>query len=189
MKYVYHRGSRNSRETIEFDIVRGDQYITTCVVDVDLLICGFNIFPCGNGNDVKLTPEQELHVLEMVQYERKKITDSYPIKTYDGWEESGLPKFEDYCFPSDEVDEAMVEHFITSVPPVLMWSSCMQAGEPYSIALDESSGRLRDTYTTFHKTMGHWIFDGYCFFAKNENMNTGVPQIQRRIDRLRRSAK
>lgn len=116
-EYTYHRGSQNSREAVEFDITRRGQYITTCVVDVDLLICGIKAFPCGNGDDVKLTPEQQLAILETVQQERKRITDSYPVKTYEGWHESGLPTFEDYCFPGDTVDEAMVEYFVNSVPP------------------------------------------------------------------------
>lgn len=90
-EYTYHRGSQNSREAVEFDITRRGQYITTCVVDVDLLICGIKAFPCGNGDDVKLTPEQQLAILETVQQERKRITDSYPVKTYEGWHESGLP--------------------------------------------------------------------------------------------------
>ena len=80
-EYTYHRGSQNSREAVEFDITRRGQYITTCVVDVDLLICGIKAFPCGNGDDVKLTPEQQLAILETVQQERKRITDSYPVKT------------------------------------------------------------------------------------------------------------
>ena len=44
-EYTYHRGSQNSREAVEFDITRRGQYITTCVVDVDLLICGIKAFP------------------------------------------------------------------------------------------------------------------------------------------------
>ena len=91
-EYTYHRGSQNSREAVEFDITRRGQYITTCVVDVDLLICGIKAFPCGNGDDVKLTPEQQLAILETVQQERKRITDSYPVKTYEGW------RFDGYCF-------------------------------------------------------------------------------------------
>lgn len=56
-QYKYLRGSQDSREAVEFDITRRGQYITTCVVDVDLLLCGIKAFPCGNGDDVKLTPE------------------------------------------------------------------------------------------------------------------------------------
>ena len=31
-QYVYYRGSQGSRETVTYDIIRGRQYITTCVV-------------------------------------------------------------------------------------------------------------------------------------------------------------
>lgn len=88
-QYKYLRGSQDSREAVEFDITRRGQYITTCVVDVDLLISGLKAFPCGNGDDVKLTAQQRLAILELVQAERKRITDSYPVKTYEGWQASG----------------------------------------------------------------------------------------------------
>lgn len=58
MKYKYLRGSKDSREVFEFDISKRGQYITTCVVDVDLLLCGIKTFPCGNGDDFKLTGQQ-----------------------------------------------------------------------------------------------------------------------------------
>lgn len=131
-QYVYYRGSQSSREAVTYDIVRGSQYITTCVVDVQLLLCGIKAFPCGNGDDVKLTAQQRLEILETVQAERKRITDSYPVKTYEGWQASGLPSFEDFCFPGDKVDDDIVQHFVDSVPPVLMLSFCTQGGEPYS---------------------------------------------------------
>lgn len=136
-QYKYLRGSQDSREAVEFDITRRGHYITTCVVDVDLLISGLKAFPCGNGDDVKLTAQQRLAILELVQVERKRITDSYPVKTYKGWQESGLRTFEEYCFPDDEVDEEMVDYFLNAVPPRLVHPNCVQAGEPYSSEGDE----------------------------------------------------
>ena len=35
--YKYLRGSRDSREIVEFDISKRGQYITTCVVDLSLI--------------------------------------------------------------------------------------------------------------------------------------------------------
>lgn len=186
--FRYYRGGRDCYEAVELDEVRSDgMYITTCVVNVDLLLCGIASHPCGNGDDRKLDPEEQLKVLEFTQAERKKITDSYPVKTYEGWHESGLPTFEDYCFPGDEVDEAVVDHFVNSVPPVLLRSSCTQAGEAYSSEPDERTGRHRNTYTTFHKAgEGRWIFDGHCFYGENENRSTGKTRLERRIDEVRR---
>lgn len=43
--YKYLCGLANSREAVEFSITRGGQYITTCVVIVDLLISGIKAFP------------------------------------------------------------------------------------------------------------------------------------------------
>lgn len=49
-KYTYHRGSENSAECVDFDLGReNEDYITTCAVNVDLLICGVSQHPCGNG--------------------------------------------------------------------------------------------------------------------------------------------
>lgn len=164
----------------------GRQYITTCVVDVQLLLCGVKAFPCGNGDDVKLTAQQRLEILETVREERKRITDRYPVKTYEGWQESGLPSFEDYCFPGDKVDDDMVQHFVDSVPPVLMLSFCTQAGEPYSSEADERGVR-RPTFTTFHDLGGgYWQFDGYCFYKENTNRYTRKPRIEELIDEARR---
>lgn len=185
-QYKYLRGSRGNREAVEYDITRRGQYITTCVVDVDLLICGISAFLCGNGDDVKLTPEQRLEILETVQEERKKITSSYPVKTYDGWQESGLLTFEDYCFPGDEVDDAIVQHFVNSVPPALMRHSCTQAGEPYSHEGDERGG-YKPTYTTFHSLGGgRWKFDSYCFYGENMNRYLRKSRLEQRIEEARR---
>lgn len=186
--YTYTRGSRSGREAVAWDIQRIGQYITTCVVDVDLLLSGIRAFPCGNGDDVRLTPEQRLAILETVREERRRILDRYPVKTYKGWEESGLRTFEDYCFPGDEVDDAVVEHFINSVPPVLTLSFCTQAGEPYSHeADDEHGGGYRPTYTTFHREAGgRWIFDGYCFYKTNVNRVCRATRLEQCIEQARR---
>ena len=185
-EYKYLRGSRDSREAVEYDITRRGQYITTCVVDIDLLICGVKAFPCGNGDDEKLTAYQRLEILELVQAERKKITDSYPVKTLKGWQESGLRTFKEYCFPGDKVDDDMVQHFVDSVPPILMLTSCTQGGEAYSLAADESGG-YKSTYITFHDLGGgYWQFDGYCFYKENVNRCADRSRLEERIEEARR---
>lgn len=124
----YYRGSRDGYEAVEADITRRDgTYITTCVINVDLLLCGLTAFPCGKGEDYALAPEQQLKVLEFIRRERKALTDKETVKTLDGWHGSGLPTFEDYCFPGDSVSEDIVDYFVNSVPPVLMRSTCTQA--------------------------------------------------------------
>lgn len=183
----YFRGSRDSYEAVEADITRRDgTYITTCVINVDLLLCGLTSFPCGNGNDYTLTPEQQLKVLEFIRKEREKLTDGNEVKTLYGWQKSGLPTFEDYCFPGDTVSEDIVEHFINSVPPVLLRSTCTQAGEAYSSEPD-GDGRHRNTYTTFRRAgEEHWVFDGYCFFGENENRVSRPSRLEKRIAEVQR---
>lgn len=166
--YRYFRGSRDTREAVEYDISDHGQYITTCVVDVDRLLCGIKVFPCGNGDDVKLTARQKLDIFELVQAERKKITSGIAVKTMDGWNGSGL-SFDDYFFPGDVVAEDVVDYFVNVVPPVLMRHDCTQAGEEVSTEKDDN-GRYRATYTTFHCIgEGRWRYDGCCFKGENKN--------------------
>ena len=166
--YKYLRGSRDSREIVEFDISKRGQYITTCVVDVDLLLCGILSFPCGNGDDVTLTGQRQLDILELVQAEREKITSGIEVKTMESWYGSGL-NFDDYCFPGDTVGEDIVDYFVNVVSPVTLRYDCMQAGEEHSCEPD-GSGKYRATYTTFHRTGdGRFRFDGYCFKGGNQN--------------------
>jgi len=187
-QYKYLRGSRDSHESIEFDITRRGQYITTCVVNVQLLLAGITAFPCGNGDDCKLTSQQQVEVLEFLQAERQKLRDRYPVKTLAGWRESGLPTFDDYCSPGDVVDDELVEEMINCVPPVLMLSFCTQAGEAVSHERDER-GAYRPTYTTFHRFVGgHWQYDGACFYKENINRYTGKSSLERRLDAARKEA-
>ena len=189
MKYTYYRGSRGSRETVEFHIEKRGQYITTCVVNVDLLMCGIKAAPCGNGDDYTLNPEERLAILELVQEERRKLTDGVGVKTMEGWQDSGLPTFEDYAQPGDPVSEDIVDHFVNSVPPITLRGDCTQAGEAYSMAHDEND-RYRNTYTTFHRAGGGlWIFDGYCFKNENENREHGPSRLEQAITEAREEIK
>ena len=197
MKYTYRRASKNSRETVDFDIMRGKRYVTTCVADVDLLICGFKTFPCGNGDDKTLTPQQRLEILELVQSERKAIVSREKVKTLDGWRDSGL-NFDEYIFPGDKVTQDIVDEMVNSVPPVTMRLACTQSGEPFS-AEPGDDGKMRNTYSTFHRIedfMRHggrvwkriWIFDGYCFRDENKNRYDHPGRLERAIREAREEA-
>lgn len=195
MKLKYYRGSRDHSETIEYEVEKRGRYITTCVINVKLLTAGLRAFPCGSGDDIKLTPEQRLEVLTFLKAERKKITDSYPIKTCEGWDESGLPTFEDYCFPGDKVEEAIVNYFADSVPPVTFQPGFVQAGEAYNREPDEN-GRWRNTYTTFTIINGErdragrslWRYRGLCFRGQTENRVNGKSRLEELISAAQREA-
>lgn len=183
--YRYTPGGEHWREAVEFDIWDGDELTTTCVVDVESLMMGHRAFSCGNGDDYRLNHKERLEILELVQAERKKIADRFPVKTFEGWYASGLPEFSDYCQVGDVVDEEMVDHFINSFPPVLMWTSCTQAGEPESHVRDEN-GKLRPTFATFHEVgSNRWAFDGYCFYKENINRVKDRSVLERAIERER----
>lgn len=195
INFKYCRGGRDCFETVELEEVRNDgMYITTCVVNVDLLICGIEVFPCGNGDDFKLNPKQQLQVLEFVQAERRKITEGKTIKSLDGWHKSGFRTWEEYCKPGEIVTEDIVEEFANSVPPKTFCSGYVQAGEAYSTEPD-GDGILRDTYTTFtyHDKDGAggalWRFEGYCFAGQTNNIVGVKTSLERRIEALRREVK
>ena len=86
----YYRASPDSAETIEIPVTgwRG-KYITTCVIYASLLTAGVKVFPCGNGDDIKLTVSQHLSVLEYLKEQREALRGTGP-KTLAGWHRTGL---------------------------------------------------------------------------------------------------
>ena len=185
-RYRYCKGGNGKQESVELDVYNKGEYHTTCVINVCFLLIGCKWFPCSNGYEHAITSEETIKILELIQKERKKLTDSETVKTMDGWSRSGLSEFGDYCFPGDEVSQDIVDYFVNSVPPVLMRSNCTQAGEEYSVEKDEN-GEYRNTYTTFHKEPGgNWIFDGYCFFGSNENRGSRPSKLEMRILQAKR---
>lgn len=186
--YQYYRGSKDSREVVELRVDKRGKHITDCVVDVDLLLCGIKTFPCGNGEDLKLTAQQRVDILELVQAERKKITGGVEVKTMESWYGSGL-NFDDYCFPGDTVGEDVVDYFVNVVPPITLRSDCVQAGEEHSCERSDD-GKYRATYTTFHRTGdGLCRFDGYCFKGENKNRVEKTYSQQRFDQRLAEARK
>ncbi len=186
--YQYYRGSKDSREVVELRVDKRGKHITDCMVDVDLLLCGIKTFPCGNGDDLKLTAQQRVDILELVQAERKKITGGVEVKTMESWYGSGL-NFDDYCFPGDTVGEDMVDYFVNVVPPITLRSDCVQAGEEHSCERGDD-GKYRATYTTFHRIGdGLFRFDGYCFKGENKNRAEKTYSQQRFDQRLAEARK
>lgn len=191
-KMRYYKGSSNSRESVEVDEVRSDgMYITTCMVSVDLLTCGIAAFPCGNGDDIKLMPEQQLKILEFVQEERRKITEGEQVKSLDGWRRSGLRTWEEYCKPGEVVMEDVVDYFVNGLPPKTIRSGYVQAGEAYS-SLPDDNEIWRDTYTTFtyhgkdDTGRSLWLHNGYCFKNGTDNKVDVKTSLERRIEAVRR---
>lgn len=179
----YHQGGTFHNEEIEVDIINKDEnQNTSCTISVDLFLCEKWTYSCQNGSDITFTPAERLEILKFIQAEHKKITDNIPVKTYRAWRESGLSRFEDFCFFGDEVDKAMVDYFMNVTPPIKMLSQCMQARAPYGTEFDNNMGLYRNTYITFHRIGEEkWIFDGYCFYGENTNRHTQPPRIEELI--------
>jgi len=173
-KYRYHRASRTSTESIEFDLDQKGVYMTTCVVNISLLLCGIKTHPCGSGDDYILNTQETVGILRVLKAERDAIQHSGAPKTLDGWRNSGL-NLDEYLAVGDEVNEDLVHEQMNCVPPRVQKPGYLQVGEPYSDAWDKSdgSGRYRPTYTTFHMTSSggrqYWIYAGHCFLGQDMN--------------------
>ena len=167
-QYNYYRGSKNNSEAVEFT-VKSDMYgSTTCVVNVDMLLCGVKIFPCADGNDFSLNKAVTLDILSLVKKRRDDIRKQEPVKSVQGWENSGLRNLSDYLTVGDVVDEDMVDDFRNSLPPRTDYRALLQMGEPYS-HVDSDEGQFKATYTTFSYKEGQWVFMGYCFAGETKN--------------------
>lgn len=184
MKFRYSQRSENASEAVEFDIRKPNgEYITTCVASAALLTAGIKSFPCGNGDDVKLTASQHLSLLEYLKEQRTKLRGTGP-KTRAGWHNTGLD-LEDYLLPGDAVDGDMVDYFRNILPPLRDWSSLMQSSEPYSDEKDER-GRYCPTYITFDRgEIGGWRYAGLCYAGEARNRVAYKSSLDRQIEAAR----
>lgn len=82
------------------------------------------------------------------------------------WRKAG--DFEKAAEPGDEVELDVVRAFIDALPPATLAPDLIQSGESYSYALDPETGYWRDTYTTFKRKDGRWIYCGHCFRGKTQ---------------------
>lgn len=71
-RYRYLPRTPGEASRVAFDIYEQDQYQTTCTVSIPLLLCGTKTFPCGNGDTVHLTWQQQLDILALVQTEANR---------------------------------------------------------------------------------------------------------------------
>lgn len=184
-EYRYIKGTENSQESVEFDLPQGNSDpAKICAVNVDGLICGVDSYPCGNGEEIKLTKQEQYDILTFAKAERIKIktASAYP-KNLVSWYESGLRTFEEYFVPGDMVTEDVVDYFVNVMPPRTMNAYCVQAGEPYSHEKDKH-GDYKPTYITFHKISGDWHFVGYCFAGEIANRFTSPLRIDVRRSEL-----
>ena len=179
MKKTYYKRTPNSRECVETEVTVDGQK-TSCVVDVQLLLAGVKMFPCGSGDDYRMTAQQRLELAYFVKSEREKASKANAVKTLAMWQDSGLD-FEDFFAIGDKVADALItEYYLNLITPHKASSTCFQVGEPYSCEMDE--GKLKNTYTTFHRVdKDTWVYDGHCFSGENQNRYTDGTALDRLI--------
>lgn len=183
LRYIH--GSRENPEAIEVEWRFGDGTTAAATVNVNLFLCRVWKHTCKDGTEHRFGVDERLRILKFLRGERQKIRDQSPVKTYAAWTASGLPTFEDFCFPGDEVDEEMVNHFLSCVPPTSNSPGYVQCGEPYDMQKD-ASGRSRSTYATFVDKYGgersKWVFLGYCFKGEFENRRPAKTHLDALIE-------
>lgn len=91
------------------------------------------------------------------------------MKTFREWMGKKI-NFREYAKPGDEVDADIVNYFKNTMPPKVSSYGYMQAGEPISSGYDKK-GKRHDTYMTFEKESGTWIYRGCCFQGESEDMS------------------
>lgn len=168
VKYMYTPPSASGAECVDFE-VKSEMYgKTTCVVDINTLLLGREVFPCGSGEDHRLTVPQKLAILKLVKTKRDSVRYSSFTKTLKGWKESKYDDIEYYLAPGDEVDEALVGYFFGAVPPENKSPRYMQCGDSVCNATD-TSGDAKPVYRTFAQIKGIWTYLGLCFSGGREN--------------------
>ncbi|MCD7811287.1 MAG: hypothetical protein LUG91_05475 [Ruminococcus sp.] len=188
-EYRYLKGSEEHRESVEFDLCGSENNTpTTCVIDVDLLLCGVEIAPCGNGDDIELTQKQIAEILQFVKVERERIITATTPKSYESWQESGIGQFEEYFRVGDEVTEELVDYFMNLLPPTFMNYGMLQVGEPYSSELDPDTNKWKYTYTTFAKSEGKWKYVGECFYKQNINRIKYLDRLELALTEIKKEA-
>lgn len=182
-KMRYYQRTENGAEYIEFDVISSSGQATV-VISTELLLCGIKTFTCGNGDNIILTPQHRIKVLEFLEEQRAK-TREVGVKTLEGWMASSCGSFVDYVFVGDEVDEGFVEYFRDSMPPRSMSPGYLQAGEPYNQEQDKN-GRWRSTYTTFVQNGPKWTYVGECFTGETMNRVKMKSRVQQAIEKIRK---
>lgn len=180
----YYRATPINNEVIELDLKKGGSYYTTCVVNTQLLTAGITTYPCGNGDDYRV---DRLELLHYLREERRRLAGKHPVKTFAGWEHTGLD-FEYYCSPGDKVDDELVEYFANIVPPVIYSSKYVQAGEPQDcvpVSKDKPT-ECQNTYATFAWNGSSWVYLGECFKGGREHRSniagTRLDEIIRKLE-------
>lgn len=85
--------------------------------------------------------------------------------TMEMWREAKY--FSNVAKAGDEVEKAIVDEFANCVRPNVRGADYVQCGEAYSMELDEKTGRMKETYSTFERRDGKWYFVGNCFMGEN----------------------
>lgn len=190
MNYRYIKGPENSRETVEFETAGGMRnLVTTCVVNVDLLMCGINCFPCGSGDDITLTTKQRLEILNFVEAERGKIIHKAGPKSMEDWHNSGLNSFDEFFLPGDTVTEDVYDYYLDLLPPATMRRGLLQVGEPAEHIEDPETGKWRATYATFANVNGEWYYAGECFRGETVNRRSHPGRLAQKIIETERQLK
>jgi hypothetical protein len=184
LHYIKGGDKRNESVRATYDETTGGKLqVIPYTASVRLLNCLSMKFPAEHRPDYCPTIAERIELLRFVKENRERILAEYPIKTYEGWCESGFGGFDEYYKPGDEIDEATADYLLNVVPPATHRSDLIQCGEPYSHDIDEK-GNYRATYATLSASGGKWIYCGVCFRGETANHSENLCAIDRMIKEL-----
>ena len=86
---------------------------------------------------------------------KKSRKNSPAVKTMEGWNQSGK-YLSDYLQPGDEIDESLMNYFLSVLPPQTWTRDMIQIGEPHS------SNSIGYTYATIERDTKYspWRYTG-----------------------------
>ena len=88
------------------------------------------------------------------------------MKTYRQWEKSGR-NLNAFLEVGDEVDPAMTDYFIETLPSETMTPQLIQTGEPYDHFRDKD-GNSNAIFATLKRKDNQWFYAGLCFSGESE---------------------
>jgi hypothetical protein len=69
----------------------------------------------------------------------------------------------------DEITEEIYDNFLNALPPAYWRGSLFQMGEPHDTRFDQSKNKWRETYLTFAKDGGKYLYLGENFRGETDS--------------------
>lgn len=154
-----------NKEIIEFNENKQIELCKIRIEDEKTIECYFITLV----NDLENKEENRFIIFDNYKEAKNYFDDYVTVKSMEDWKNSTATYFDDFCKVGDKVSEDIIWYFRGILPPVTYKPDLLQAGEPYSHAIDKRDDKFKPTYTTFEKKGNFWIYKGNCFKEAEQN--------------------